>query len=701
MVFKLLRVGLIANLLILSGIVNGQISYGGEPLFKNGGAKTKIRSVVLPKFNQLTRTKISDENLIGVKLKLASYAQEFKVNYCIDENCSWEKLEDGRRVCRFSIKSEGAYSLGLIFSEFELPVGSQLFVYNDYADRILGSYTHLNNKRSGNFSIEQLEGDELILEYIEPKDVSSSVKLVIKSVIHDYKNIFNSLKGGKNSTKELGDSGSCNVDINCLEGDDWQLEKRAVCHLSYVVNGTGYIGTGVLINNSKQDGRPYLLTAYHVIHEQEVADNAIFYFNYENSGCSFDDGERSQSISGSSLRAATSHLDFSLLELSVVPPASYRPYYAGWDRSGRIPANTTSIHHPSGDAKKISLDTDSPVTATYSDGRYTFDDNTSWQILDWEVGTTEGGSSGSPLFDENHRIIGDLTGGNASCGNSVNDYYAKFSESWDNYPNNSEQLKYWLDPLDLGVETLDGFDPYGGLLANFTLSLDTICNSSSVSVIDFSSGSPDSYLWDFGEGAVPQTANISGSHTVYYNTSGLKQIKLIVDKNGVKDSIVKNLIVQDLPVADFDYQLELLTATMLNLTIDGSHYSWSFGDGESSTEINPTHHYSSSGNYKVNLTVENVCGTVELDKEIKTSYNDQLKIYPNPSSGKYIIDLRRIIYDRIIWSVFSSKGAQVKNGVISSSSILEFDLTGLSTGIYILKVNIDGEILKRKLLLVK
>ena len=52
----------------------------------------------------------------------------------------------------------------------------------------------------------------------------------------------------------------------------------------------------------------------------------------------------------------------------------------------------------------------------------------------WEDGVTEPGSSGSPSFDQNHRIIGQLYGGAAACSGSVNngayDYYGRMDVSW-------------------------------------------------------------------------------------------------------------------------------------------------------------------------------------------------------------------------------------------------------------------------------
>src|SRR5690606_11659733 len=113
---------------------------------------------------------------------------------------------------------------------------------------------------------------------------------------------------------------------------------------------------------------------------------------------------------------------------------------------------------PSGDIKKISFDDNAstPVQAMSST-----EANSSWSVQ-WDRNTTtEGGSSGSPLFDQNHRIIGQLWGGSASCSNLTGkDFYGRFHNSWQPTGSNStNQLKHWLDPLNSGATTVDGYDP--------------------------------------------------------------------------------------------------------------------------------------------------------------------------------------------------------------------------------------------------
>lgn len=695
MISKLFRFWLVISFSLICFSTEAQISHGGTPLFKDAKFKSTIPVTYLPRFVKASILKGSEFVEGKNYLKHVQYAHEYKLSYNSQNSGIWEQLEDGRRVWRIFLSSPGAYSLGLEFSKFELPKNASLFVYNYQSNRILGAYTEKNNKVSGKFTIEPLKGDEIIVEYIEPLNAEFDVKLEIGTVLHDYKNIFNQLRG---ETSLVKSSGSCNININCPVGDDWQIEKQSVCHILY----NGYIASGALINNTSFDGTPYLLTAHHVIDSQEEADVAIFYFNYEAVDCESSSGSKSQSISGANLLSTTSNLDFTLLELSVMPPASFSPFYAGWDRSGRIPSNTVCIHHPNADVKKISLDYDSPITDSYSDTKFTFDIDTHWRIVEWDLGTTEGGSSGSPLFDENHRIIGDLTGGEASCSNSVNDYYAKFSESWANYSEADQQLKFWLDPLDLGLDMLDGMDPYKGLRANFISSNDSICYSSQLRLENVSQGEPDEYLWDFGEGAVPQNSTEAGPHEITYSNSGVKQIKLIVRKDGIVDSVSRDILAMELPIADFDFTVDLKKIQLINSSNEGESYSWNLGDGTTSIEENPIHEFKKSGDYTIKLNANNRCGTTSFSQLVRMNYNDLIKIYPNPSDGVFVVDLSRIIYVRTNWMVYDSNGSQVLSGVVSNyNSLINFNLKGMSSGVYILKLDIDGEVLQRKLLLHK
>jgi len=100
-----------------------------------------------------------------------------------------------------------------------------------------------------------------------------------------------------------------------------------------------------------------------------------------------------------------------------------------------------SIHHPSGDVKKISTYATTPLRV---DNSPNVPGSLHWRVT-WATGVTEGGSSGSPLFDQSNRIIGDLSGGPSACGAEVlEDYYGRFDDSWTGGGTAPTRLVDWL-----------------------------------------------------------------------------------------------------------------------------------------------------------------------------------------------------------------------------------------------------------------
>ncbi len=426
----------------------GQISHGGKPAsFEHANLKAGIAEYLAPEADYKQMLK---EDLEVGRGKPFRYGKVHNVNLSPENSGTWMTLDNGDKIWRLRIKSTGAYSLSLIFDNYKLNNGAKIFLYSVDKKIVKGAFTDENNKKDSWFSTVPIAGDEIIIELNVAADVDYG-KLDISGVVHDYKGTFG-LKTG------YGSSGSCNVNINCPEGLEWQVEKRSVAKLLV----GGYLCTGALINNTAIDAKPYLLTAEHCVSSQSVAGTAVFQFNYESASCVPTGNPSYQSISSSTIVATGGDLDFTLLELSQIPPTDYNVVYAGWNRKSTPATNTTCIHHPQGDIKKISKDNDPPAIGNYADvdpgaGYLT---NSHWNIGEWDLGTTEGGSSGSPLFDENHLIIGDLTGGDASCNYNFNDYYARFDFSWDYHSDDpAKQLKTWLDPLNSGVETLAGYDP--------------------------------------------------------------------------------------------------------------------------------------------------------------------------------------------------------------------------------------------------
>ena len=443
-----------AVFMLMAGLPAGaQISHGGVPVGFSLKSKGVVPVAVMAKID--TVRLLAEDAFTDT---MPDYPYRFSKNFSVHISPAnaglTEEIKGRGRLWRVGIRSPGAYSIHLIFDRFKIPPGATLFLYDPGHTHFLGSFTSENNKPWGSLAVAPLPGDEIIVEYFEPFDVPFRGELSIGTVGHAYRDIFGA------QDDRYGLSQPCNKDINCPEGADWQVEKHAVCRIIFSkINGNSYLCTGSLINTTRKDQAPYFLTANHCLPTDYEASTAVYYFNYESPSCNGGDGSTSQTLSGSVIQATTTNLDFSLVKMSDTIPQAYKPYFAGWNASPDPPDRVVCIHHPKGDVKKIALYDQSPVTGDFI-YLYDYDDSTHWYIENWTRGITEGGSSGSPLFDQDHLIVGDLTGGStvANC-TSADAFFEKFSHSFADYPRKREQLRYWLDPDTTGIISLEGYGP--------------------------------------------------------------------------------------------------------------------------------------------------------------------------------------------------------------------------------------------------
>ncbi|MFO7868793.1 MAG: T9SS type A sorting domain-containing protein [Bacteroidales bacterium] len=380
--------------------------------------------------------------------------------------------DDSTLFYNLQISAKDARSLNLIFTDFFLPKGSSLQVYSRDSTFFYGPYTSEHNNDAQVFATPVVRDSVICISVSVPRELSDSLSLTIQQISYGFRDFENSLKSLK-SNNDL--SGDCQVNVNCSQGVDWQKEKRAVSRL--IIDGTT-VCTGSLVNNTAQDGRPFVLTANHCVSTDFYASTVVFYFGYEYLYCSNSTYLTDEYIqSGSYLRATDiqDKIDFSLLEMYKPPSEVAQPYYLGWDVTDDVdqPGSVT-LHHPRGDPMKISIDTDFPTSSSF----FTYKENTHWQISDWEFGATEGGSSGAPLLNTQHKLFGTLSGGEASCSNPVNDYFSKLSAAFYNVGDSTQNLHYWLDPLHFSAEQWPGYNPYDtkpSFLSNI-LNADSIYN---------------------------------------------------------------------------------------------------------------------------------------------------------------------------------------------------------------------------------
>ncbi len=439
-----------AALALMAPPLAAQPDIGGQPpSFADPGLTNSVHTVTMPPVN--VEALLAEDAIEAEEGKPYRFGKAHSSDIGIDNAGTWMVARDGSRVWRLRIACPAAFSINLIFNSFYLPEGALLYLYNQDRSSVLGAYTARNNKDHGEFATSPIPGSVVTLEYVEPPVPISQARISISHVIHGYKDFMNHFAG-------FGQSQACNNNVNCPEGDDWCREKRAVSMILLNLNTRWCSGS--LLNNVRQDLTPYYLTANHCL--TASTNTWIFWFGYWSDLCSpTTDQPNVASFVGATLRANIAESDFALLEMDDEPYSPHGVHYAGWNRVDAPAQSSVGIHHPQGDVMKISFDNDPPVSGTWIGTP----PDTYWEVY-FDDGTAEHGSSGSPLFDENHRVIGQLTGnidplftGSNYC-EVPHIWFGKFSHSWDRPgATSANRLKDWLDPDDTGVETLDALSP--------------------------------------------------------------------------------------------------------------------------------------------------------------------------------------------------------------------------------------------------
>jgi len=388
--------------------------------------------------------KFYEPNKAGV---LHTFAEALTTDINCNDHGTWESTKDGNLLWRQRIISEGAYSVNLGFTDFFLPSSASLFVSDPNRTVIIGPLTKEDNDSHGQWWSPVIPGEEVVIELqIAPEHVEKLV-LKIGKVNHDFSG-FGALL-----------SGSCNVDVVCGEADGLAVVDK----YRDVINSVGQMMingqfqcTGSLVNNTRNDCTPYVITAEHCGITTSNASSVVLYWNFQNSQCRTPgslesgnpgDGNRVQFNSGSSLVAKYDQSDFSMVLLDDPVDPNFNPFFLGWDRAVEEVDTAAVVHHPRGDEKRISFDYGSPI--------FNFDRNF-LRIENWEVGTTESGSSGSPLVTTEGLVIGYLSGGDAACGNNLEDDFGMFKSSWEGGGTPETRLKDWLDPINTGQVSING-----------------------------------------------------------------------------------------------------------------------------------------------------------------------------------------------------------------------------------------------------
>ncbi len=442
------------------------------------------------------------------------------------------------KIWRIQLSFAASSRCVLYFDTFNPGETGNFFAFSKDRKQLIGAFTNQSKGRQSEFAFETMESDNIILQF-ETSSQSNDYQINISEI-----GIISpsDLKTG------FGSSGDCEVNVNCSEGDAWKHIKQGVARVLVKKGGAIFYCSGTLVNNALRDFKPYFLTANHCGDGASESDynQWIFDFDYESQDCQNPSTEpESQSIVGASLLAlgATySGSDFKLVQLNQSIPSSFLPFFNGWTTDEQISNNGSCIHHPQGDIKKISTYTQKPVSSDYDqtvenpNGNYW---QTYWSETSNGFGVTEGGSSGSPLFDSNGRIIGSLTGGRSDCSSTdAMDYYGKFSKSWSSNGTQAyNQLQPWLDPENTGITSLPGMGVNEEILvADFAADFSEITIGQQINFENLSFGRITNYQWTF-EGGSSVSSNEMNPSNIQYNSSGNFSVKLVVSNESTADTM--------------------------------------------------------------------------------------------------------------------------------------------------------------------
>ena len=404
---------------------------------------------------------VDNQSLLEIELRNhqndqpVHFAHPFDVDINPSHSGKWEFLNNSA-IWRIVVESKSAHSINLGFSDFFLPEGGALFVYDFYSDEKTSPFTTADNEEHEQLWTQIISSDKIVIEVNIPKDKIEDLKLQLSYVNHDFLDIK------KSST------GSCHIDVNCAaengypEIEEFRNQIRSVG--IFTLSGKS-VCSGFLVNNARQDCTPYFMTAFHCNLNQWNAPSMVTYWNYENSECrtpgSLESAQAGDGLfetfnSGAEWRAGWRESDFVLVEFDDEVPESANAYFAGWDINNNTPDRAVLIHHPNLEEKRISFADANLFTGVW--GLETDPvPNGNHLVLDhWDVGSTEGGSSGAPLFNRQGLVVGQLHGGLASCDNEEYDAFGRLFSSWTGGGTTSTRLKDWLDPDGTGRVQLPG-----------------------------------------------------------------------------------------------------------------------------------------------------------------------------------------------------------------------------------------------------
>lgn len=686
------------------------------------------------KFNKARQSKIDlelpqlDITALHEKEKAAKAASDqtkplqiavpVSVDIDIANRMNWE-TDNESAYGKYSIRATGALSASINFDKFFLPDGAEMYVYNENGNMITGPVTQTENNKDGIWGSWAYKGEYLTIEIKIPIDAKDKLVLHTSNIAYGYKELY------RIKVNDFGAAGGCHINVLCPLGNGWEAERNSV---ALILDGLGLrLCTGSMMMNTSCTSIPYFLTADHCF--DGFPGGWRFTFQAWSPTCTPSQNNNGVTFNGSTLRARNQASDFCLVELNNTPPANSNIHYAGWNRSSTPATNATGIHHPRGDVMKISRANNSVTRGTFFPAFPNQHWRANWSAHDNGTGTivtavTEPTSSGSPLFDQNHRVIGQLSGGPSFCGAAAADLwdvYGSFDLSWTGAGTNSTRLSNWLDPTSNGATTTNTTNVSSLPPSVPTLNIsgsNTICTSETYTLTGLPAGMPVTWsVYPLSPNYVSLTPN-GQSVTANYVSDGTFTLIATVNSCHVTSKMIRsgnyswpNISVYGPTSVGCGEYVMYSTANLPGVYYDWYYPSdWTLAYGQGTYYVGmiaPSYPYSSSP-VDIGVNIYDVCGynngyvTVYPSCGSFRNAVTHYSVSPNPASSTVTVSVKK---DRLSKNanpngpavsgnitevtIYDQTGAVKKRQRFGKTSTAVLNVSNLTTGIYFIEIS-DG-----------
>ncbi len=218
---------------------------------------------------------------------------------------------------------------------------------------------------------------------------------------------------------------------------------------------------------------------------------------------------------------------------------------------------------------------------------------------------------------------------------------------------------------------------------------DSSCRGEATYQID-AVANAESYLWSTSAGGNIFGPSNVDSVFVYWNTAGNSTVSVKAINECTESNVTQeNVFVIDYPSSNYTISPDGTMVTFTNTSTDADSYVWFFGDGNTSSEISPSHQYPDKGQYTVRLVSTNVCGDDTMDNALNLNFrasvlnaDSQLLIYPNPVKAGQLITIKGEQF--YTYTVYTTQGKEVMNGKVLGNG---FKIETLAAGSYVVHLN--------------